>query len=288
MICGLDWVMQHRDTIDVVNLSLTTADSNAPCTRSTNASTWTSPLHEAICRVYDAGIPIAAAAGNLGIDASTVAPANYDEVISVSAFVDTDGKPGGLGAACNGAADDTFASYSNYGSDVDIMAPGSCIRSTGVGGGTTTKSGTSMATGYVTGAIALYKSQNPKASPADVKAWLLSTAIAQDSANGLIASGRGPSSEPLLYIGAPLIPPATQTATVTIRGNYKLVTSDKSANSAASTYVRDGKLSTYLVHQGGQVQSNVRLRLGLTRWGGLDRVYPLGVRQDRLGRPVLD
>ena len=62
-------------------------------------------------------------------------PASYDEVITVSALADTDGRPGGLGGnRCYSWGgydkDDTFADFSNYGHDVDIIAPGKCIMST--------------------------------------------------------------------------------------------------------------------------------------------------------------
>ena len=68
--------------------------------------------------------------------------------------------------------DDTFASFSNFGSDVDLIAPGVCINSTWMLGGYNTISGTSMASPHVAGGAALYKATHPTATPAAVKAAL--------------------------------------------------------------------------------------------------------------------
>lgn len=122
-------------------------------------------LHAAICRVVASGTTVVAAAANDGASASRRIPASYDEVITVSALADTDGKAGGLGGrSCYSWGtydqDDTFADFSNYGYDVDIMASGKCIWST-VPGGYGYSSGTSMAAPAVTGAAALYKASRP-------------------------------------------------------------------------------------------------------------------------------
>ena len=102
-------------------------------------------------------------------------PAAYDEVITVSALADFNGLPGGGAAAtCRTDVDDTFADFSNYGADVDIIAPGVCINSTWKGGGYNTISGTSMASPHVAGGAALYKANNPGATPAQVRTALRS------------------------------------------------------------------------------------------------------------------
>jgi subtilisin family serine protease len=117
-----------------------------------------------------AGVTYAVAAGNAGGDAATRVPAAYDEVITVSALADFDGLPGGLASPiCRTDRDDTFADFSNFGADVDLIAPGVCILSTWKNGGYNTISGTSMATPHVASAAALYKSTHPSAPPTAVK-----------------------------------------------------------------------------------------------------------------------
>ena len=197
VICGLDEVYKARDKIDVVNLSLGGDGTDSPC----NADGVL--LHDVICKVViGAGIPVVVAAGNSRQDASEVVPAAYDEVITVSAFADFDGVPGGLGAAtCGNGRDDTFASFSNYGPDVDIAAPGVCIRSTEPGGGYAVLSGTSMAAPHVTGAVARYLAENPAATPDDVRAWLLSTASRPQGSASSFTDDGDTSPEPVLYLG---------------------------------------------------------------------------------------
>jgi subtilisin family serine protease len=170
VICGIDWVFSQGAAIDVANMSLGGFGSDNAC--------GDDALHLAICRLVGGGTPVAAAAGNDNMNAAGFVPATYDEVIAVSAFADYDGQPGGQSASACGAPepDDSFAVFSNYGADVDIAAPGRCIRSTYPGGTYQSLSGTSMAAPHVAGAVALYKADNPTAGPSQVRQWLLSSA----------------------------------------------------------------------------------------------------------------
>ncbi|HEV8488349.1 MAG TPA: S8 family serine peptidase, partial [Candidatus Limnocylindrales bacterium] len=179
-ICGLDWVAAQRDPADdsrpmfeAANMSVAKwGKDDLNCGLTNN-----DVLHRAICRLVASGVTVAVAAGNDSGSAAARVPAAYNEVITVSALADTDGKPGGLGGnRCYSwgtyDVDDTFADFSNHGSDVDIIAPGKCITSTMPGNWYAYMSGTSMATPAVTGAIALYKASRPWATPGMVKGAL--------------------------------------------------------------------------------------------------------------------
>ena len=202
-ICGLDWILAQRDPTDAsrplfeaVNMSVTKPGSDDGNCGLTNND----PLHQAICRVVAGGITVVAAAANDHHNAAANIPASYNEVITVSALADTDGKAGGLGGnACYSWGgydkDDTFADFSNYGADVDIMAPGKCILST-VPGGYGTLSGTSMAAPTVTGAVALYKESRPNATPAEVREALRYLG----NLNWKISTDPDPTHEPLLDV----------------------------------------------------------------------------------------
>lgn len=172
LVCGIDWVTAHADAIDVANMSLSGLDPDLGCQDGA--------LHEAICSSVAAGVTYTVAAGNAGEDSEEYSPASYSEVITVSALADFDGKPGGLGVnpaplTCPGT-DDEFASFSNFGPDVDLIAPGVCITSTWMRGGYAELTGTSQAAAHAAGAAALYLASHPAATPAQVRAALIAAA----------------------------------------------------------------------------------------------------------------
>ena len=169
VICGIDWVAGNTDLIGVANMSLggSGSDDGKSCELTGDA------YKKAICNAVEAGVTFAVAAGNASDDAANHVPAAYDMVITVSALADFNGAAGGGAAAtCRSDVDDTFADFSNYGADVDIIAPGVCILSTWLDGGYYTISGTSMASPHVAGAAALYLSTHPGTSPAAVQSAL--------------------------------------------------------------------------------------------------------------------
>jgi subtilisin len=184
LLCGVDWVTSTRtdsdptNDIQVANLSLGgVGGDDGHCGHVDNDF-----LHQAICRSVAAGVTYVVAAGNGAEDAAGYSPASYDEVITVSALADSDGLSGSLGGSpdCRADEDDTLANFSDYGPDVDLIAPGVCILSTvpkqsaalGRTNGYGVLSGTSFAAPHVTGAAALYLAKHPGASPATVRGAL--------------------------------------------------------------------------------------------------------------------
>ncbi len=205
VICGVDWVtgrntdknadgtLNTSNDVEVANMSLGGSGSDGSCASSS--------LHQAMCNSVASGTTYAVAAGNDLADANNQVPATYAEVMTVSALADFDGLAGGLGRpTCRSEIDDTFAGFSNYGADIDVIAPGVCIRSTWKGGGYNTISGTSMASPHVAGAAALYKERNPGATPIQVQ-----TAIqTAGNLNWSNADDQDSTKEPLVDVHDPL------------------------------------------------------------------------------------
>jgi len=159
IIAGIDWVIAQGD-IEVLNMSIGGAGVSTA-------------YQTAIDRAVASGVVVVVAAGNSDMDANDYSPAFVPSAITVSALADFDGRPGGLAAyTCRVDQDDTLADFSNWGSAIDIAAPGVCIRSTYPleKGEYATISGTSMAAPHVAGAAALLASgSNSPADGADVE-----------------------------------------------------------------------------------------------------------------------
>jgi len=116
------------------------------------------------------GVFFAVAAGNDGADACGHSPAAAGTTSGVDTVAATD-------------TSDAEASWSNFGSCVDIWAPGVGIYSTYKSGSYATLSGTSMATPHVAGGAALYLSSHPGASPGDVESALRNAATTTTNAS---------------------------------------------------------------------------------------------------------
>jgi len=171
VICGVDYLTglasdgDPTNDVLVANMSLGEESSNVGDCNDGG-------LHEAICESIVAGVTYVVAAGNSSIDTAGFVPAAYPEVITVSAISDLDGEPGGLGGCFFFICDDGLAFFSNYGTVVDVTAPGYNVYSTWKDGGYSTNSGTSMAAPHVAGVVALVKAANPELLQGDIEQLL--------------------------------------------------------------------------------------------------------------------
>jgi subtilisin family serine protease len=190
ILAGIDWVTQHRVLPAVANASW--------------AGYASATVVQAVQNSIKSGVTWVVAAGNYSADVSGYSPANTPEAITVGSTGETD----------------AMESYSDYGSLVDIFAPGRNVYSTWYLSDTSIArmSGTSMASPAVAGAAALYLAANPAATPAEV-----SNALSANATQGIVTAITGGSPNRLLYTGfiggsgaAVLPPPPDTTTTVTV------------------------------------------------------------------------
>ena len=155
-----------------------------------------SALDTAVSNSIADGVTYAIAAGNSNVDACTTSPADVPSAITVGATTITDAR----------------ASFSNFGTCLDIFAPGNNITSSWNTSDTATNtiSGTSMATPHVTGVAALFLETNPTASPATVTAAIVNNS----TLNKVTSAGTG-SPNRLLFSLLTGAPPPTPTPTPT-------------------------------------------------------------------------
>lgn len=197
VIKGVDWVTQNAGKIAVANMSLGGSSPNGDDGNCGNTNG--DALHKAICASTAAGVVYTVAAGNSSANAKDFVPAAYDEVLTVSALADSDGKPNGVGPATAYGEDDTFATFSNFGADVDVIAPGVNIRSTYLNGGYATSSGTSMASPHAAGGAALWMARNGRPATGNAKDLAVRAILNQTSeSTGLFKGDPDGAPEPTL------------------------------------------------------------------------------------------
>jgi subtilisin family serine protease len=183
VIAGIDWVTGNHasGTPAVANMSLGGGANGT--------------LDQAVRNSIADGVTYAVAAGNSNTDACTSSPARTAEAVTVGATDSADNR----------------ASFSNFGTCLDIFAPGVSITSSwnSSDGATNTISGTSMATPHVAGAAALYLADNPTASPQTVRDGLVAAGT-----TGVVRNPGTGSPNVLLFTGPAGPPPPPPGCTV--------------------------------------------------------------------------
>lgn len=155
IIAGLNWVIANKQTPCVINLSL--------------GGSFSSALNTAVQNCMINNIPVVCAAGNEGVDASNLSPANTVGAITVSAYDSTKTKP----------------SWGNFGSILTTFAPGSSIKA--AWGDSTSNyflvNGTSFSAPLVSGIISRYLKAYPKSTPSDIINFVSRSNIANEIIN---------------------------------------------------------------------------------------------------------
>ncbi len=163
VIAGIDWVANNHVKPAVANMSLGGGASSA--------------TDNAVANLVNSGVTVVVAAGNDNSNACNYSPARAPSAITVGSTTSSDAR----------------SSFSNFGTCLDIYAPGSSITSAWSNGGTRTISGTSMAAPHVAGVAALYLANNPNATPAQVTA-----AVTGNAASGKVSDAKSGSPNLLL------------------------------------------------------------------------------------------
>jgi subtilisin family serine protease len=241
VIAGVDWVTANHVKPAVANMSL--------------GGGLNTSLNTAVSNSITAGVVYAVAAGNDTADACTKSPASASSALTVGATNSSDARP----------------SWSNYGSCLDLFAPGVSILSTSSSGGTTTMSGTSMAAPHVAGAAALYLEGSPTATPAQVGTALLGSAgsgkvssAGTNSPNLLLSTVPFTAEQGVFYTGESLARGASVTnstgkATLIHQNDGNVVIYDRlgpiwatnTNNTSTSTFVLQGDGNVVLYASGG-------------------------------------
>ena len=224
-----------------------TSDHQAGQPAVVNMSVWgaaSAALDIAVRNSVADGVTYVVAAGNNNGDACALSPARVAEAVTVGATT----------------ASDARASWSNYGTCLDLFAPGSTITSAWTNGGTNTISGTSMAAPHVAGVAALYLQAVPSSSPQQVR-----DAVVGQATTGLVTGPGTGSPNRLLYSRLQQSPPPpapacageTYSATLTGTGDADIQPNGAYFWAAAGTH--RGCISG---------PANADFDLALYRWNG--------------------
>ncbi|WP_256103528.1 S8 family peptidase [Streptomyces sp. ODS05-4] len=175
VLAGIDWVTKNGAKPAVANMSI--------------GGGKTQSVNDAVNASIASGVTWVVAAGNNNADSCSYSPSSTPAAITVGSTSANDARSTGW----------TNGQGSNYGSCLDIFAPGNAIVSTSNSGDTATQSmsGTSMAAPHVAGAAALILAANPTFSPAQVREKLVA-----DATPDKVTDARAGSPNRLLFIGS--------------------------------------------------------------------------------------
>jgi subtilisin family serine protease len=177
VVDGINWVIDNHSSPAVINMSLGVASTSTT-------------LNTAVANAVAAGITVVVSAGNGSTDACDWTPASATSALTIGAT----------------NSDDSRASFSNYGSCLDLFAPGSSILTTTYTSdfSTGTDGGTSISSPFVAGAAALYLADHPSASPAQV-----ASAITSQATSGVVINPGTDSPNLLLAVFSSDVPQVT-------------------------------------------------------------------------------
>jgi subtilisin family serine protease len=242
VIAGLDWVAGQHTTgsLAVANMSLGGGAS--------------STLDSAVNNLISRGVTVVVAAGNSAADACNYSPARVANAITVAATTSSDSR----------------ASYSNFGTCVDVFAPGSSITSAWYTSTTATAvlSGTSMAAPHVAGIAAVALAANGAQSPSQ-----LASAITAAATTGVVGSAGTGSPNLLAFVNTGA---ATPVATVPDKPSAPSVLAQRRAISVTWSLPKDG--GSPLTQQIVRVYRSSRIAKQVTVSGSATAVQISGLR----------